>query len=224
MEEQTIRQYLEELGRKEGKPGGGSAAALVGAMSASLAQMVADIEKNKKKHQDHREQLIDILEEAGKWKERLEQLSAEDAEAFEPVVEAYKMPKDTDEEKKLRSQKIEEGLNQAAQPPLETMEVVQSVLHLYRRLAEHSVAGSIVSDIAVGVLFCRTTLEAAWLNVLVNARGMKDGQQKEVLLKKGKQLLKDGRHEAENVYEATTIYLETGKWPASSSQSGGTTK
>jgi len=220
MEEKTIHQYLNELGSKEGKPGGGSAAALVGAMAASLAQMVADIEKNKKKHRDNKDLFLDVLEEAKQLKETFETLSEKDAEAFEPVAQAYKLPKETEEEKEARNEKIEEGLHLAAEPPIQMMEMILSVLHLHRKLVERRISGSIVNDIAVGTLFCRTTLEAAWLNVLVNAKGMNESPKKEDLLKKGERLLEEGKREAERVYQAATNYLETGEWPSSLERGG----
>lgn len=220
MKPTTIEQYLEELGSRNGKPGGGSAAALVGAMSASLAQMVADIEKNKKKHADHKETFIQLLEKAQGLKEAFEQLSEKDAAAFDSAAEAYKLPKETEEEKKIRSEKIQKGLAEASEPPLETMQTVLSVLELFAELVQKEITGSIVNDIAVGLLFSRTTLEAAWLNVLVNARSMTDPDQKNELLERGKQLLEEGSQQIDTLYQASTIYLETGKWPVSLLQNG----
>lgn len=213
MENQTISTYLKELGAKEGKPGGGSAAGIVGAMSASLANMVSDIQKEKKKFAAHKEELEDILEKAKRLCSQFEQLSQKDAEAFEPVSKAYGLPKGTEEEKEARQTAINEGLKGAAEPPLEMMRKTLDVLDCYQRLAELDIKGSIVNDIAVGVLFAKTALEASYLNVLVNADMLKDDELKHSLEGRSQAYLVQGLDKADTLYADSKYYLTHKKWP-----------
>lgn len=213
MNEQTIATYLEKLGKKEGKPGGGSAAGIVGAMSASLAQMVSDIQKEKKKFADHKETLDEVLNKTKRLCHQFEQLSEKDAEAFEPVSKAYAMPKETVEEKKKRQLAINEGLKEAAEPPLEMMRQTLDVLDCYQQLAELDIKGSIVNDIAVGVLFAKTALEASYLNVLVNADLLKEEDLKHALEGKSQAYLVQGLEKADVLYADAKYYLTHKKWP-----------
>lgn len=213
MSDQTISDYLDQLSTKEGKPGGGSAAGLVGAMSASLARMVADIQRNKKKFEAEKETLDDVLEKTDTLRKKFEDLSEKDAEAFEPVSKAYAMPKETEEEKAERQERINEGLKEAAQPPLEMMRLMIEVLDGYERIAAMDIKGSIVNDIAVGALFAKTALEASYLNVLVNADLLKEQELKQSLEGRSQAYLVQGQEKAEALYVDSKYYLMHKKWP-----------
>jgi formiminotetrahydrofolate cyclodeaminase len=214
--EQTFSMYRKELGSKEGIPGGGSAAALVGAMSTSLAQMVADIQKGKKKYMDQKDELESILLKAERLGHEFEELSIEDAKAFEPVTKAYSLPKDTEQEKRTRQERVDEALKGAAQPPLKMMQKILEVINLYQALTDMGIKGSIVNDIAVGVLFAKTTLEASYLNVLVNAEMLKDLEAKQFLEGQSHGYLVQGEELAETLYADAKYYLTHKKWPDTS--------
>lgn len=213
MSNQTFSEYLDQLGTKEGIAGGGSASGLVGAMSASLARMVADIQRNKKKFVEKKENLEIILEKAEALCAQFENLTKKDATAFAPVTKAYKLPTQTEEEKKEREKKVDEALEGAAQPPLEMMKRTLDVLELYQELAQMDIKGSIVNDVAVGVLFAKTTLEASYLNVLVNAGMLKDESLKQSLEGHSQAYLVQGLDIAENLYAETKYYLTHKVWP-----------
>lgn len=213
MTDQSISAYLDQLQTKEGMPGGGSAAALIGAMSAALIHMVSDIQKDKKAFAEYKTDLEAILEETKQIRSRFEALSKEDAKAFEPVSKAYKLPKDTDEQVKNRQEAIEAGLKGAVQPPLKMMQGTLRMIELYEKLGKMAIQGSIVNDIAVGVLFAKTTLQSAYLNVLVNTNYIKNEQIKTELEGTGNAYLVQGEEKADQLYADAKYYLTHKKWP-----------
>lgn len=214
MTEQSISDYLNQLQSENGLPGGGSATALVGAMSAALVHMVSEIQQDKKTLKDSRQEVITILKEAEEVKEHFEKLKDQDAIAFEPVSKAYKLPKDTEEQKSSRQKAIEKGLHSAVQPPLSMMKTTLKLIELYDRLARLPIKGSIVNDIAVGILFARTTLQSSHLNVLVNTNFMKDEQTKKELEGLGNTYLVQGEEKADQIYADSKYYLMHKKWPS----------
>lgn len=213
MIEQSITDYLDQLQSKEGLPGGGSATAIIGAMSSALSHMVSDIQKDKKNFQAYKNDLEEILREAKKIRARFEVLSEEDAMAFEPVSKAYKLPKETDEQNRNRQEAIESGLKGAIQPPLEMMKETLKLIDLYKELRKIDIKGSIVNDIAVGILFAKTTLQSAYLNVLVNTDFIKNESIKLELEGLGNAYLVQGEVKADQIYADTKYYLVHKKWP-----------
>ncbi|SFK39743.1 Formiminotetrahydrofolate cyclodeaminase [Marinilactibacillus piezotolerans] len=214
MIEQSISAYLNQLQSKEGMPGGGSATAIIGAMSSALGHMVSDIQKDKKNFKEYKNDLERITKETKEIRTRFEALSEEDAVAFEPVSKAYKLPKETDEQIRNRQEAIESGLKGATQPPLEMMKETLKLIDLYKELRRIDIKGSIVNDIAVGVLFAKTTLQSAYLNVLVNTDFIKNEQIKIELEGLGNAYLVQGETKADQIYADTKYYLVHKKWPA----------
>lgn len=210
---QSISDYLDQLQTKEGMPGGGSAAALIGAMSAALIHMVSDIQKDKKAFVGYKTDLEAILEETKEIRSQFEALSKEDAKAFEPVSKAYKLPKDTDEQVENRQEAIEAGLKGATQPPLKMMQGTLRMIELYEKIGKMKIKGSIVNDIAVGILFAKTTLQSAYLNVLVNTNYIKNEQIKTDIEGMGNTYLVQGEEKADQVYAEAKYYLTHKKWP-----------
>ncbi|WP_208559589.1 cyclodeaminase/cyclohydrolase family protein [Marinilactibacillus kalidii] len=214
MTEQSIAEYLKELQSKDGLPGGGSATALIGAMSAALIHMVSEIQSNKKLESEFKERVQTILMEAAEVQAYFEQLKDEDAHAFEPVSKAYAMPKETEEQKSERQQAIETGLHSAVQPPLKMMKTTLKLIELYEKLSTLSIRGSIVNDISVGVLFARTALQSSHLNVLVNTNFMKDETTKKELEGLSNAYLVQGEGKADQLYADSKYYLVHKKWPS----------
>ncbi|WP_027108948.1 cyclodeaminase/cyclohydrolase family protein [Lacticigenium naphthae] len=212
MENWTIQEYMNQLEARDGKPGGGSAAALIGGLSASLAYMVADIESTKQTGEIDVLEFEKIKQQAHENRHVMEKLIKQDALAFEPVMKAYRMPKTTPVQKQQRKQAIQAGLIQAAQPPIKLMREIIQLNQLYTRLLNYKIKGSIVNDLAVGSLFSQTVLETAYLNVLVNAKGIKNETERQTLLDQGNSLREKGMLEAKNNYNQAKRYLETGEW------------
>lgn len=213
MKDETISGYLKELGSKDGVSGGGSAAAYIGAMSASLARMVADIQKDKKSYADQKETLTRLLNESHRIQEDFEKLAKADAVAFEPVLDAYKLPKETSEEKSKRNEVIEEALKGAAKPPLSMLKEGMDLVHVLEELTALRMKGTIVNDLMVATLFMESVLETAVLNVTINTRLMKDTEYKNHLEEEAKRDLAKGKERLKKLSETISYFLEHNEWP-----------
>ena len=192
MKDQTVKGWAQELASKDGKYGGGSAASVVGAYASSLAQFVFELQQGKKKYADHEEQIQTAIEKAEMFTEELLDLAEIDADAFEPVLDLFKLPQDTEEEKAYRQEKIDQGLADAAKPPFDIMKKMNDVLDLFEELLELKVRGTIVDDIAVGLLFTEATVESEKINCMVNIKYIKEDTERNRLTK-----------EVNEVYERT---------------------
>lgn len=166
---QTVRDYTARLAGSEPTPGGGSAAALVGALAAALGEMVSNFTRDK----DGWEQIAPALEKLTAHREVLLDLTDRDAEAYAGVGAAYKLPKSTDEEKAVRTEAIQEALKAAAQVPLGVIEELSAAVTVLPVVLEHG-NRNLVSDAGVAADFAQSALRCAWLNVEVNLALIKD--------------------------------------------------
>lgn len=165
--------FLEDLASPRPTPGGGSAAALAGALGAALAGMVGGLTAGKKGYEAQDAAMRTLVGEAAGLRLRLRRLMDEDSAAFDQVSAAMKLPKASDAEKAVRQAALQKALMAASESPLETMRVCLSVLALADAAAEHGNVHA-VSDAAVGALAARAGLEGAAYNVLINAGSIKD--------------------------------------------------
>ncbi len=169
----TETSFLETLAAGTPTPGGGSAAAHAGAMAAALAGMVARVTFGKKKYADVQARMEEIAQEADMLRRALTKAVWQDAQAFEDVMAAMKLPKDSDAEKARRDDAIEQATRYAAEVPLEVCRHVLRVLELLAEAAETGNANA-VADAASGAAMARAALQAAGLNVKVNASTVSD--------------------------------------------------
>jgi formiminotetrahydrofolate cyclodeaminase len=176
--EQKLSEFIEVLSSSAPTPGGGSASALSGTLGASLVAMVANLTIGKKKYVDVEEEMKRVLSEAMSLRDELEKLVEEDARSFDAVMAAFKMPKETDEEKKVRKEKIQEATKTATRVPLEVMRKCLGGLELCSRAAEKGNRNSI-SDAGVASLQFAAGAEGAMLNVLINLPGIEDEEFRE---------------------------------------------
>lgn len=174
MKHKSVLGFSEELASKDGKYGGGSAASVVGAFASSLAQFVFELQQGKEKYKDDAERIQSAINHSTRLTEELLELAEEDADAFNPVMELFKLPKDTEEERAFRQEKIDQGLLEAAKPPMDMLEKLHEVIDLFELLLFLEVRGTIVDDIAVGLLFTEATIESAKINCMVNIRSIKN--------------------------------------------------
>lgn len=181
MKDKTVKQWTQELASKDGKYGGGSAASLIGAMAANLAQYVFELQQGKKKYVDNEVEIQAAIEKAETLSEEFLELAETDADAFEPVLDLFKLPKDTEEEKVYRRKKLDQGFFDAAKPPFEIMKKMDDVMDLFELLISLEVRGSIVDDIAVGLIFTQATIESEKLNCDINIKYIKDDELKQKL-------------------------------------------
>ncbi|OGS24955.1 MAG: hypothetical protein A2297_03920 [Elusimicrobia bacterium RIFOXYB2_FULL_48_7] len=170
---QTLEKYLNDLASRLPAPGGGSAAALVASTGVSLLSMVANFTLDKKgyeKHQDEITKIIGILESKRK---KLNELIDSDVEAYEKVSSAYKLPKNTPEEKQTRDLRVQEALKQAMSVPWEIAAIAAESMSVAEKL---SAIGNknLISDVSCGAFFLKSAIEAAGDNVTINLNSIND--------------------------------------------------
>ena len=197
--EKKTTEFLEELSSSAPVPGGGGASAAAGAYAAALGLMVGNLTTGKKKYADVEEEICESMKKLEQLRDKLTRLVDEDAKAFEPLSKAYGMPKETEEQKKLKEQVMETALREACRVPLEIMEVSIEVMELLQVLEEKG-SRLAVSDAGVGILFAKTSLEGASLNVFINTRLMKDRQYAEELNQRADAWIARGRTLEQQVY------------------------
>jgi len=169
----SVKGFLSELASKSPAPGGGSVAALSGALGTALSSMVCNLTVGKEKYKDVENEIKEVLAKSEKLRKELTSLIDEDTEAFNDVMKAFKMPKETDEQKKKRSNAIQEGYKTAAQVPLKTAQTCTEILDIAKVLAEKGNQNSI-TDAAVSALMTKAGVKGAILNVRINLGSIKD--------------------------------------------------
>ncbi len=171
--EQPLKHFLDKLSSKSPEPGGGSAAALVGAEAAGLVGMVCYLTLGKDKYADVQADIEKLRDGAEALRADLQRLLQEDTEAFAEASAAYKLPKETDEQKKTRAEKIQAGLKKATEVPFAIGEKSLEVARLSLAAAEKGNKGA-VSDAGVAVVFSEAAVQAAAMNVRINLVSIKD--------------------------------------------------
>jgi len=170
---QTIDTFLDALANTEPTPGGGSTAALQGALAASLIEMVAAASTKKKGLEAHIPRLQAIADSAKQWRSRLQEGINEDATAYTLVVSAYRLPKETDPQKTARSEAIQSALKEAASVPLENARACATLLPLAIELTQIG-NPNMITDAAVAAQAALAGAHGALLNVVINLDGIKD--------------------------------------------------
>jgi glutamate formiminotransferase/formiminotetrahydrofolate cyclodeaminase len=173
---QAEESFLDNLASENPTPGGGSAAAFSGAMAAGLVAMVARVTLGKKKYAPVEERMQAIIPRAEKLRSQQTSAVSQDAAAFNQVMAAFKLPKDSDEEKAARSKAIQEATVQAALVPLGVAERSTDTIELAVETAQKGNVNAI-SDAASAAALARACYQGASLNVRINAQGLKDQKQ-----------------------------------------------
>jgi formiminotetrahydrofolate cyclodeaminase len=175
IEEQSVRRFLDELASSAPTPGGGSAAAIMGAMGAALVSMVCHLTIGKKDYQGVEAEMLRTLGEAEALRQRLTAMITADVQAFNSLMDAYKLPRGTQDEKLSRGAAIQQALKQATEVPLACAEACADVIDLARRVAPIGNHG-VISDAGVASLAADAALRSAALNVYINAPLIKDAE------------------------------------------------
>ena len=194
-----LNEYLDILLSDAPAPGGGSVSALAGAQGAALLAMVCDLTTSKEKYASVHEHCSQIRERSGELYEAFAKAIDEDTEAFNLVAAAFKMPKETDEEKAARKQAIADGTLEATKVPFKVMEMASEGLALAEKLHGHY-NSNCDSDFGVGVLNFMTCMRGAWLNVKINLPGVKDEALAAEYKEKGEKMLAEGEVIARRIY------------------------
>ncbi len=189
----TTKEFAACLASDAPAPGGGSAAALIGAYGAALTTMVGQLSQRETGTEALMEELFTAADR--------------DTEAFLQVAAAFAMPKQTEAEKLNRSAAIQAGLRTCTESPLAVMEKALQALRQMEEL-ERAYNTNAASDLGVAVLAAQTALKGAWLNVLINVASLKDRQQAALYRERGQQLLAAGEQLAAELYERILKAIE----------------
>ena len=184
----TVKGFADETLRESPAPGGGSVSAYMGALGAALGTMVANLSAHKPGWDDRWEEFSRWADKGVELEEELLHLVDEDTEAFNRIMAAFGMPKNTEEDKRLRSEAIQSATLFAAQVPLETMKASFKAFEICKAMAETGNPNS-VSDAGVGALAARAAVLGAGLNVKINASSLKDKVQAEALVNEANSLM-----------------------------------
>ena len=207
----TNAEFISVLGSGEPVPGGGGASALCAAIGTALGNMVACLTIGRKKYADVEEEMLAYKEECEALQKEFLALIDRDAECFEPLSRAYRMPKGTQEEIAAREDEMEKCSKEACLVPIEIMEKCCRAMDICVKLAEK---GSLlaISDAGASMIILKAALKAASLNVFINTRTMKDRETAQDFNARVREMLYIYENKADNIYEM--VERELTKRPA----------
>ena len=171
--ELTIKEFINKVISNDPVPGGGSVSALNGALAGALAAMVANLTIGRKKYAEVNDIMVELSSRFEKLSSRLIEDVDRDSDAYNRVFAAFKMPKDTDEEKQVRSEAIQRETKYAAQVPMEVARAIYEVLPMIDTVAQKGNSNA-VTDACVSMMCARTAILGALLNVRINLTSIKD--------------------------------------------------
>ncbi|TFH95394.1 methenyltetrahydrofolate cyclohydrolase [Porphyromonas levii] len=173
LKDHTLVQFSDVTAGSDPVPGGGSVSALAGAISASLAKMVANLTIGRKKYAEVESEMMEVATKAEEIRQSLLNAIDRDSDAYNLVAEAFKMPKETDEEKAARSAKIQEATKVAALVPMEVAKMTYDLIPLIEAVVMKGNQNAI-TDGCIAMMNCRLGVLGALLNVRINLGGLKD--------------------------------------------------
>ncbi|MFL2991442.1 MAG: glutamate formimidoyltransferase [Cytophagales bacterium] len=191
----SSRNFSDEVSRETPAPGGGSVSSYVGALGTSLAGMVANLSCNTRGWENKVEIFSDKAYKINHVREKLISLVDEDAHSFNSIMEAYKLPKDSEENKQVRSEAIKDATLHAAQIPLNIMIESHKSYEIIEFLAKEGNQSSL-SDSGVACLCVHTAIHGAFLNVRINLKDASDGEE---IMKKADEILKSSYLKKEKI-------------------------
>ncbi len=184
----TLTGFSEELASDSPAPGGGSAAAYAGSLAAALGTMVANLSANKRGWEDKHNFFSAWSLKGQAGRKLLLDLVDEDTQAFNSIIEAFRLPKETDEEKQARSGAIQQATLRAIHSPLNTMRYAYVQFDLLEEMAREGNPNS-VSDAGVGAILAQAAVEGGYLNVMINLSGLKDASTAEKIRREAEGIL-----------------------------------
>ena len=169
----TLKDFADETAAESMAPGGGSISALVGTLGVALGTMVANLSGHKAGWDDRWEEFSNWAVKGQIYKNTLLHLVDEDTNAFNKIIDAFRMPKNTEDEKKVRAQAIEDATRYATEIPFKVMETAYNSMEVAQAMLKAGMQSSL-SDSAVGILCAKTAVTGAYFNVKINAKDIKD--------------------------------------------------
>jgi formiminotetrahydrofolate cyclodeaminase len=173
LKDMKLKDLLNELSSKSAAPGGGTVAGIAGALSAVMISMVCNLTIGKKKYQQSEDEMKKTLENATRLIEEFTLLADKDAEVFNEVMEAYRLPHETDEEKTERTHAVQEATKRAALVPMDVLRRCEALVLLSRSAALKGNENAI-SDAGVAAVMARASAKSACLNILINLSTITD--------------------------------------------------
>lgn len=167
----SCEKFVDETFSKAPVPGGGGVAALVGSIGVALAGMVCNLTTGKKKYAEYEDDIQRIIKEAETLKTDLLALIDKDAENFLPLSKCYGLPADTEEEKAIKEQKMQEALLVAISAPIEIVRISYDAIKLHEELVKKG-SKLAVSDVGCGVVALKAAMQSGWLNVMINLKSI----------------------------------------------------
>lgn len=183
----TLKGFVDETAAESPAPGGGSISAYVGTLGVALGTMVANLSANKRGWDAKWEYYSNWAVKGQKYKQQLLALVDEDTNAFNKIIEAFRLPKSNEQEKEIRAKAIEDATKYATEVPFKVMETAQQSMEVMLEMAKNGLPNSL-SDAGVGALCAKTAVYGAYFNVRINAKDIKDKTFAEEILKKAKQV------------------------------------
>jgi len=201
--DQKLEKFLSDLASSKPAPGGGSAAAVAGALAAALSSMVANLTIGKEKYAEVEEKFEDILKRTDNLRREFLEAIKKDIAAYTEVMDAYKAPKDTSEQKEARKKAIQQALKGATEPPFEMAELAIEVLELSKECA---VSGNqhAVTDAGASAILADATVRTSLLNVDINLSSISDERFVDEKREKRDRLTKQAGERSEEVVEIMT--------------------
>ncbi len=206
IKDQSIALFLDALASKAPTPGGGSAAAVLGAQSAALTSMVCNLTIGKPKYAEVEDEMRALLEKSEGLRARLTDMIKADVDVFDKLMACYALPKESDQQKAERSEKIQAVLKEATEVPLACAKACAEAIELSRSAAEKGNLG-VISDAGVAVMAGYAGLKSAALNVYINAAGMKDREFADAKLAELALILDGAEAASEDIYQLVKAKL-----------------
>ena len=206
IKDKSVEEFLDQLASRNATPGGGSAAAVMGAQAAALTSMVCNLTIGKPKYAEVEAQMQALLVESEALRQTLIGMIKADVDVFDQLMVCYSLPKASDEEKAHRNQHIQAALKQATLVPLECAKACARAIELSRIAAEKGNLG-VISDAGVSVMAGYAGLKSAALNVYINAASLKDRDFAEARLAELQTIVEAVDNQAEAVYQLVKTKL-----------------
>lgn len=186
----SVKEFLEKTAGNDPVPGGGSISALNAALGSALARMVSSLTIGRERYKEHEERVVEIAKELDNYREEFLKLIDKDADAYHQVYSSFKLPRETEEENKARSDKIQSTTIYAAEVPLEIAIKAYQMMELIEDIAQYGNQNAI-TDAGVAIMAARTAILGAILNVRINLGSIKDQEVVERMTKKVEELEKN---------------------------------
>lgn len=183
----TLTDFAEETASESAAPGGGSISAYAGVLGVSLGTMVANLSSHKRGWDDRWEEFSEWAEKGQAYKNELLRLVDEDTNSFNKIMDAFRLPKDTDEEKTARKQAISDATKYAIEIPFKVMETAYQSMEVNKAMAEFGNPNS-VTDAGVGALCARTAVMGAFMNVKINCKDLDDQSFVDDIISRGEEI------------------------------------